>query len=335
MLLPHQACWWATCWANVLQDQLWRKAALHVRGYADRPCIVSRSSRLYTTIRPACLQVGQLFMGAGQPGTFQLNYRWPHGSSADRPMQPATFVPPCPQPQPPHEPPAQWPSAKRKLDVEQPESLKRAASGVAAPVAAAAAAAVAAHTSAAHISRTAQLPGYQHGALTPAGTGASAAPGLQAANPSGQHADDGLFGMAWPPPSLLVTPSLLEPPTSSPPEQPPPRSQATAAAGAAPTSAVTTAMPPPVSFLPLSAGAGAAASAAVAGPVPAVDAAAPHAHSNWGGSLAGLLAGPRVNEFGLEESCDAFAAGWGHGTRPHNTAGMTHSCNQLPCKLSV
>ena len=83
-------------------------------------------------------------------------------------------------------------------------------------------------------------------------------------------------------------------------------------------------MPLPVSFLPPTAGAGAAASAAASAPVPAVDAAGPPAHSNWGGSLAGLLTGPRMNEFGLEESCDAFAAGWGHGARPHNSAGMTN-----------
>ena len=49
-----------------------------------------------------------------------------------------------------------------------------------------------------------------------------------------------------------------------------------------------------------------------------------------GTQLASLPSGPRVNEFGLEESCDAFSARWCSGAGPAASAGGLCLCAS-PC----
>lgn len=276
--------------------------------------------------------MGQLFMAAGQPVIFQLNYCWPedcragHSAQAAQPLAMPTLLP---QSQPHLQ---LRPSAKRKLDVEQKMAAKRTA----APAVPAFAGTAASAVSALQVSAAPQ-PQQLALALQPScqGTAAQAspstapaggvAPATQQQEPSSQAAgrEDSLFGMAWPPPSLLVTPSLLGPPSLAPPEQLAGSAPASGTAAAAPASAAAASVPAsaPSSFQPLLAGTG-AASAAHQTPA-ATSSHASAEHSNWRGSLAELLGGPRLNGFGLEESRDAFAAGWGHGRGPQSRAG-TH-----------
>lgn len=117
--------------------------------------------------------------------------------------------------------------------------------------------------------------------------------------------EDSLLGGAWLSPSLLVTPSLLAPP------EPADRQQQHS--GPAPATAAASGAPASFAFAGLSLPGGGAAGGGAA------------EHCNWGGSLADLLSGPRLNEFGMEESCDVFAAGWSTAGRASGSH-LMHQC---------